>query len=303
MRREINYWELQQELENLLDPDSSEYELHVKLEIGRKFMLYCSESIDPDNMLITDEEGFLTRFEEVFFAIQSIVEIFSSELYQRILEIESKLNLSQNIVRLGMLERDLNQIPNLGSFLKKFLLRYFRKIKLYMPEDGYITISPQLLLEIKTALTRLAGMCGASSREAKKWWMSNKDVLFIEDFYDPRRISKNYLAELIVKIKDVLEEDPDDPNDVLIRIHYELNFIYKELEKNKTSWNKVISKLSQIVLMLAALVTISAKLDKAYESSVNAFNYISEQSILRPSVPRKNVKEKINAEEPKDSND
>ncbi|MEL7834262.1 hypothetical protein [Fodinibius sp. Rm-B-1B1-1] len=277
--KEINSEELEDNLEKLLNPDRSSYELHPQLKIAQNFMHYCSNSIYPNKIIINDELGLLRRFEEVFYAIQSIVEIFSKELNERISDIESKLNLSQNIVRLGMMRESLSPT--------RFVL--FRKIQsqdieLQIPESGYKKLNSQLLLDLKTALERLAGMCGAASREAKKWWLTNEDVFVIEDFYDPRHISKNYLKILVGKIKSSLNEDEQIPAGVVKKLTTELDNVVDELESDKTSWNKVFSTLSQTVIVLAAVVTIAANCDEALQNAKTAFEYISSKSVSVPKV-------------------
>lgn len=271
------------DLNELLDAKKYDHELHQKLEIGREYMLYCSTCIIPRKLLIEDEVGLLKRFEEVFYAIQNIVEIFSPKLSQKINEIESTLCLSQNVVKLGMVNGAL--IPQSKGKFSKLLGPTPHQLEL--PEKGATSVSSQLLLEIQTALTRLGGMCGSAAREAKEWWYSNEDVFVIDDFYDPRNVSKSYLKILIGNIKQSLKDDPKVPHAVIVKLGDELNNIEKELDKNKTSWNKVLSKISQTVLILAAVVTITANLDDAYNNALKAFHYISKQSISLPSQPNK----------------
>lgn len=282
---DLNSEELEEEIEELLDPDHSDYELDAKLEIGRKYMLYCANSLDPSSIKLRDEIGLLKRFEEVFFAIQNIVQIFSSELHERITKIESSLNLSQNVVRLGMVNRRVSSPISFLRFLSS------RTIELQIPESGYKKLSSQLLFDFKTALTRLAGMCGTASREAKRWWQTKEDNFVIEDFYDPRHVSKNYLKILIGEIKTSLQEDDQIPSGVIKQLNTELDEVVNELDKEKTSWNKVFSTVSQTVIVLAAVVTITANLDDAYQNAKKAFEYISNQSVSVPRVPDNNSKD------------
>ncbi|MCW9709073.1 hypothetical protein [Fodinibius salsisoli] len=275
------------ELEELLEANSSDRKLHGKLKIGQRYMLHCSNCFNPNNFSIEDEENLLIRFEEVFYAIQNIVEVFSLKLFEKIAEIESELNLSQNVVKLGMIDGRLRRPPR-GTF-SKLLLSPSHKIEI--PEKGTVPLTKQLLLEIQTALARIGGLCAAASREAKEWWYSDEDVFVVEDYYDPRNVSKKYLKRLIDDIKESLHEDPNIPEKVIKKLHSELDDVTRELDKGKPSWNKIVSKVSQTVLVLAAVVTIAANLDDAYENAVKAFNYISQQSITVPRVQQSNIKD------------
>jgi len=273
----------EENLEELLNPDTSDYRLHGKLMLARDYMLYCAERIIPKDSAIVDPLGMLKRYEEVLFGIINLVSIFNEELANRIKGIDKSLNLSQNVIRLGMIATDEPQPFSLANrFLQSFKISAFTSIagvELQFPDNQKSHINTSVLIEIQTALNRVGGLCGAASRLAKEWWLSNEDVLVIDDFYDPRKVSKTYLDILIANIQSSIISDERVPNNVLKRLDDELEEIRQELRKGKTSWNKVLSRLSQVVMILAALVTIGAGTDEAYQNSLKAFDYVSNQSI------------------------
>lgn len=275
------------DINKLLDPSRNEYEFHDKLILAQKYMTKCANCIYPHYLQVVDKDGLLKRFEEVYLTVKSIVKIFSPELSMRIMNIEESLSLSQNILRLGMLAKEeLSKSYHLVDFLKPFEVK-ITSIKLTIPDKGSTKISNQLFLELKTALTRLAGLCGAAARIAKDWWLSNEDVLVIEDFYDPRKVSKGYLTVLVNNIIKSLADNESVPHQVRKQLTTEMNEVLSDLKKRKSSWNNVLSKLSQTMMVLAALITIGANVDEAYENAKEALNYISTQALSIPKISSK----------------
>lgn len=266
------------ELEVLLDPNTPDHQASKKLEIAKRYFQACANCINTEKFFIEDRDGFLLKFEECFFATVQIAEQFNTEICNRIKETEEKLNLSQNAVKLGLLSnRKLRSSSFFNTLFNEIRISSF---SLSLPEQNETRITSQLLLDITTALIRLSNMSGAVSKQAEQWWVKNEDVLIINDLYDPRKINKTHLKKLVEEYKQsivsISSTLPGASSEVL---ENELQDVIDELNKKKTSWNKVLSKISQTILIIAALTTISANVDKAYENGVKVFNYISSRSI------------------------
>ncbi|MDH5718950.1 MAG: hypothetical protein OEZ22_15085 [Spirochaetia bacterium] len=275
------------DIEKLLDSNKSAYEFHDALGIGRKYFNKCADCIYPTEIAIIDPDKILNRFEEVYLAIQDIICVFNTELSERISKIETKLDLSQNIVRLGMISSTEFSKKHLLSNIFKSIEFNVSSIKLAIPETGQTTLNTELLLELKTALTRLAGLTSVASKFAKDWWRENEDVFVIKDFYDPRKTSKVYLKSLLDNVLSDLKEKPNNvPEVIKIELTKEIEQTIKELDKRKTSWNSVLSKIAQTVMVIGALVAIGANIDDAYENIKKAFNYISTEALAIPQLPR-----------------
>jgi hypothetical protein len=262
-------------IEIILDPPYVEYEYDDKLTYAKEFMSACADCLNFDDNIVMDTQKLLLRFEEVFLASLKLIEEFNPSLAIRVKEIDSQLQLSHNAVKLSMLSEKYRK-PNALEVLLRTLFKITFEIKgisIDLPDKGRVKLSEDILVEIRAALYRLSGLMSSAAGDAKKWYRENEDVLVVDGFYDPRRIPKKYLLLLLQRAKSSVEKENKIPPSMKEAILTEITDIEEQLKKNKTSWNKVCSKITQVVMLLSALITIGANIDEAYLNVEKAYNY------------------------------
>jgi hypothetical protein len=271
-----------QKIDQMLEPPRWDGDFYMKLEAARDYFEACSRCVYPDLVQIVDSQGLLKRFEEVYLAVYALVKDIAPDLAERLQQLESRLNLSQNVVRLSVVAT-VELVP--PGMLAKLGMRFFgvainvSNVALTLPDEQKQKPSQELLLDVQVALRRLAGLAGAGSRRAKEYWLSNEDVLVVDGFYDPRKVAKNTVVIYLTQALRDIESNTSIPGPVVKALQAELGSVIEELGRQKTPWNKVLSRLSQVALLLAALVSASADVDKAYQNVLNALNSISRQAV------------------------
>lgn len=284
--------------DKILSPPRQEWDFCNSLENGRDYILRCSDCFYPLHEQVVDKFGLLKRFEEVFLAITNLSRKFNSEITTRMIGIESKLDLSQNVVRLGMLATpDFKNRSIIQSFLYNLAganLK-FPAVSLTIPDRGAIKAGADLLLEIQTTLTRLAGLTGSVARIARDWWYSSEDVIVVDGYYDPRKANKELISDLLQRVVDLVKKNQSIPVPLKESIARELEESIKDLAKTKAPWNKILSRIAQVVMLLGALVTVGANVDEAYKNMQFAINYISREALALSAISNaiEHTKEKL----------
>lgn len=285
----------EEEFARLLKPQSDRYhDYSGTLELGRKYFLAAAGCLDPYKETVIDEHGLLVRFEEVYLAVSRLVNSFSPDLSVRLDAIEKELNLSQNVVRIGVFPpgrvrgMDLRG-GALSRLVSALVASSFAKAFTVSFKNEREPISPVVLIDIKTAMIRIAGLVGNAAAVAKDWWYDNGDVLIVEDIYDPRRASKTWLVETLVAMASNIEAAPNLVPKVRTALLGEVRAAIDELSVPRTPWNKVMSRLSQVTILLAAIVTMIGGVDdvgenlrKANQLAKDAMSYIARQALSIP---------------------
>jgi len=262
----------------LLRPPLGRHEYESKLRLGSDYMQAASDCLEVDRLQVVDPHSLLIRFEEVFLTTNRLVRDFDVGHSSRIEGIEAALNLSQNVVLLGTISPDAQRVqPGLLRRLAGAEV-HLAGVRLSLGEGEPAVLTASSLLEVKTALNRLFGVLGTTAAIAAEWWKLEQDVVVVDGIYDPRRVPKGGVRLLIQYALDAVKAAPDLPDDARDVVVGELENALEELDRGKTPWSRVLSRVTQVTMVLAALVTIAGGVDDASENLVTAYNH-SRQAI------------------------
>jgi hypothetical protein len=272
-------------LDDALDAPRWDGEYEKKLLAIRDYVLACVECIYPESVQVVDSNYLLRRFEEAYLAAAALMRDVDAGLAERLKQLEEELRLSQNVVRLGAVSSKEFVEPSFWSRFARVVTYTavpLAGVTLTLRDDEPQKASAAVLLDVRVALTRLAGLLSTGARRAKEEWLSAQDVLVIEGYYDPRRVAKGFVSIQIKKALDSLAASSSLPLPVQQALKKELTAALNELDHYKVPWNKVLSRLTQVMLVLAALVSAGADIDDAYKNVRAAIEYVSRASTSTP---------------------
>lgn len=270
---------------NLLIEDPPESDDRPRyLQTARKYLAATAETLQIGERRISDPQNLLRRFEEVFLATIAILDQVSPPVAERARAIESELDLSQNLVRISFHRGHSIRNWTLQVRLLSFLGIDFPIPRVTLPNRGEVRVDPDLMVEFRSALHRLSAVVATAQREAERLKRDREDILHLGGVFDPERVSKEYVTHFINRAIKSLQDHQEIPAAVRDSMVESLVDISRDLGERETPWNRVFSKLPQVAWVLAALVTIGANVDDAYDNVRRALDFIGQSSVNFSSV-------------------
>ena len=238
------------------------------------YLTAAAECIDPRHEIVVDPQSLLIRFEEVLLITFRMLREVAPDYATRLGEIDDKLNLSQNVVMLGSIA--LAERPPAPPALVRALSNVLRMtgektLALSLPDQEPQPLSFKGLLDIKTALNRMAGLVKATITAAKEWYDHSEEEIVVEGIYEPHRIRRDHVRTVLAELKNTIEASPDIPQHAKAKLLRQLFYATLEVDRATPPWSKIMSRLVNITMVLAATVTVIGGLDDASENLQAAY--------------------------------
>ena len=256
------------------------------LRESSRYFSWAAAAIDPVGFIVVDSPGHLPRFEDVFLLATRTLREWVPDLAERLQELDRRVDLCQNVQRLaGVSNTPLINFRHPRGFLARFAAPEDGiALTLSTPERGEVPANRNMLVHVRGAIQRAAGITAAGAREAGEIWTDLKDTIVIENVYDPRRIARGILTLHLTAALNAWDNAPV-PDAVKSPVAKQLREAISDVSRDKPPWNRVFSRISQIAIIVAGLTTFGAEVDDCYANIRKALNLMTETAAIRISDP------------------
>jgi hypothetical protein len=245
------------------------------------YLAWAASAIDPMDLIVVDKNFHLDRFEDVFLLMLGILRDWTPSLYERAAEVEKASRLCDNVHRLATVcNAPLYRFGHRLGWLSKWAsTESVFSVTVNLPDKGEVPITRNTLVQLRSAVQRVAGIAGAGAREVAGVLENAKETLIVEHVYDPRRIAKGLLLKHVTAAAAALQR-MDLPPSVKATVDKQLRDTISDIERPSTPWNRVFSRLSQLAVIIGGLTAFGAEIDDCYENIRKALNVMTETSVV-----------------------
>jgi len=253
-----------------------EHDVPAILDVASEFFKDCSSAINADSMSVQAQQGPIEEFEKVFYRTTTIIREFvqasPSNILSDVYAVEQTLSLRQHLAVLSALARQgklrfrERKIHVLTPVLDLLLPRFGKKVA------HSVSYNSDQFLNFSVGLQRIAQLVSVAGAEASTKLVHEDETLVYHDYFDLDKCNKPEVIRLIhaaiQEIQASISLNPQQKTSILS----ELGSVSSELGKAKPRWGRILAKLPQVIVFVAAVTSMiadssqaAANLRKAWE--------------------------------------